>query len=804
MLFHIHNVVGNEVRRSVSCAAIAAVIAFAPTSVYAQEATEAAPTAVQTGSGSSSANVDNMQGDIIVTAQFRSESVQRTPLSITAISGDMLRQRNFSSITDIARSVPNVTMAQGSGIRSGGQMFIRGIGQNDNNFALEPGVGTYVDDVYYGTAYGSAFDLIDVERVEVLRGPQGTLAGGNSIGGAVKLFSQKPTGSDTGYFEAGYGSNKQVNLRGAFDLALVPDTLMLRVSGGLRSDDGYVRRLDFTCDKPALAGKLPHGNNKVDDCQLGREGGQNVKALRAALRWVPSSNIEVNLSADYTRHDDQPGADVLIAVATANVSPVYQAQQMALYGVQMDTRFIPTKKYVSYATFADIPARNLILDPASHSSSWGVTNTIDWTIAPHLTLKSITAYRSVSGDYAGDVDASPLNFNTEYFSQAHRQFTQEVRLNGAIGDLVDWTVGGFYYNAHDRSKGTVDSQNGVPQFGGVFFQQNDPVTNRSYAGFATGVVHVADGLNVTGGYRYTDTRKVYTFSRFDPNPNGAIYVLGIDKLGRSPATVFSRSDFRGSIDYNVTNNFRVYASVTTGFKGGGVNPRPSTPAQQTPLYPEKLTNYETGFKSELFDRRLRLNGAAFLAKYKDLQVSARSLDLNGVLATLFSNVGEATIKGLELEAQGEPVRDLVFNASGSYLHFRYDDLGAAANVPNGPCITCKPIMTPTWKWNAGVQYQFDLGDQGSLTPRVDADYMSKAYSDPSNHSYTAIPARTVFNGRLTWRSAGDPKWEASLQVSNLFDKYYYAVVNDYIGSSQVATAQPGRPREFLFSVRRNF
>ena len=784
---------------AVSLAALsAALLAAAPAMAQSATASPQAEPSNATQEGS-------LLGEVVITAQFRREDVQKTPLAVTAVTGDQLRARNINSIADLSRTTPNVTLAQGTGIRAGGQNYIRGIGQNDFNFALEPGVGVYVDDVYYGTTYGAALDLIDVDRVEVLRGPQGTLAGGNNIGGAIKLFSKRPMGGSSGYFEAGYGSNNQFDLRGAFDATLSPDKLFLRVSGALRSDNGYVDRIDFACANPALAGTLPRQNPTSRSCFLGKEGGQNVRALRTSLRWLPTDKVEVNIIGEVARNDMQPGAEVPIAIVSSGISAAYQAQQQALYGVQLDSRFIPTRHYTSYATFTDLPNRGIVLDPNSYTLAYGVTGIVDWKLGDGMSLKSITGYRDVRGATADDVDGTPLNENTEYFRISHKQFTEEVRLSGrSLSNLFDWTVGGFYYDARERSTGFVDVPFSVPQFGGLYFQQDDPVSNKNYAGFATVVAHVTDKLDLTAGYRWTHGDKVYTFSRYDPRPNGAIYVLGINKLGASPPSKFSRSDYRAVVDYNWTDTFRTYASYSTGYKGGGINPRPSTPAQEVPFGPESLRNYEAGFKSELLDRRLHLNGAVFISKYNDLQVSARTLDRNGVLATIFTNVGAAKFKGVELETIYEPTSRLSLNGAFSYLYFHYDSLGSAAGIPGGPCLSCKPVMAPEWKASGGVQYRFDLAGFGELTPRLDVDYQSKVYSDPSNHEATALPERTVFNTRLTWRPKGDPAWEVALQVSNLFNRYYYVVANDVIGSSGVAVAQPGRPREVFASIRHSF
>jgi len=756
-------------------------------------------------SGTSSAS-DQLQ-EIIVTAQFREENLQQAPLAITAITGEMLRERGTSSVTDLGAAVPNVTFSQGSGIYPGAQMYIRGVGQENFIPSQDPGVGTYIDDVYYGNLFGADFDLIDVDRVEILRGPQGTLSGANSIGGSVKIYTQKPTGSGDGYFEAGYGSNQTTVLRGAYDVSLIPDTLFLRISGGLHRDNGYVTRLDFTCTNPGEAGKLPSMTNVAGDCRLGQEGGEDVSVARANLRWLAADNLEINLMADVDNVTSQPGAEVLLAVNTAAIDPVYQAYNIATYGVPLDNRFATPGKYYTFSTFQDL-SKNVFVNPNGFSNNYGFTGTIDYKLPDNLALKSITSYRRGDGSSSEDADGSPLSASTSLYTFTHRQFTEELRLSGtSFGSFLNWTVGGFYYDAHDVLGGQVDSTDSLFEFGGLYFQVNDRIDSVKDAAYVNLTIHPTDQLSIIGGYRYSHSHLFYTFGRIDPdNPldfPGIVTLFGLNALGAAPVASFNHGDWRAAVEYQWTPDLMTYVSVATGFKDGGINPTPLDVAQELPFKPETLTSYEIGLKSQWFDRRATMDLAAFTSKYKNLQLNALTV-VDGLTDNIFTNAGQATISGVEAEFDARPFKGLMISASGSYLHFKYDSLGAAALVPDGPCLSCTNVLTPEYKGSFAVQYSIDLGQWGSLTPRFSDDYTAKEYAELTNNPVMEIPQRWVANARLAY-ALPNAKWEAVLAVTNVFDKYYYTNINPYwYSGGNTAMGLPGRPREALVSFRHTF
>ena len=291
-----------------SSAALALLTALSAGQAMAQS--QPAPTAKAPGKP----EVNTVE-EVVVTAEHRAENVQNTPISITAVNAQTLEQRGVTNILDLAASVPNVTMRQGgSGSGLSNQTFIRGIGQSDFLFAYSPRIAFYVDGVYFATVYGSTFDLLDVDHIDVERGPQGVLSGRNAAGGAINIVSKKPDGNDGGYVEATGGSLSRFDIKGAIDQTLVPDKLFLRLSGMHEQHDGWVKLENFACENPTLAGKLPNkGTNTSEGCDEGTLGAVNDWAVRGQLRWTPTEHIEDNLSVDYTNSHDTASPDVLTA-----------------------------------------------------------------------------------------------------------------------------------------------------------------------------------------------------------------------------------------------------------------------------------------------------------------------------------------------------------------------------------------------------------------------------------------------------------------------------------------------------------
>ena len=752
-----------------------------------------------------------------MTAQFREQNLQDTPLAITAISGAMLEARSQTSIQDVANQSPSVTLkpqqvAFGAALGAS----IRGVGQFDFNPALEPGVGLYVDDVYFATLTGSILDLLDLDRVEILRGPQGTLAGKNSIGGAIKLYSKKPTDENSGYVSATYGIRNRIDLRGSANFALT-DNVYARISGVSKKQDGFLKRLDFACINPpgsalnpAVGGVPPIVSNGSGSCVLGHEGEVDYRAVRGQLRYK-GDRLEVNLIADYTIDDRKNAASILTFADNSSVQVRTNAPN-----VPYDSRFI-CGRYCNYATYfsgagawAGSTATGYPLlatqgNGRTRFEGYGFSGQIDLDISDEMQLQSITAYRAYNSQFSNDDDLSPLSLSNGQGDLHFHSFTQEMRLNGSFADkAIEYTVGGFYLDQKSVYATFNDVRYApIP----LQYQGNDPVNAGTKAAFLHLTWHVTDALSVIGGIRYTKENKDYTFIRRNRDGTLNPFLGAADGVvGRYSA---DRVDYRANVAYKIDENINVYAQFSTGFKGGGVNPRPFNPAQIRSFGPETLKSYEIGFKSELFDRLARFNAALFYSKFQDIQLVLLSCPQFGGPGpcALTVNAGNADIKGFEAEASLHPARGLSIDGAVSLIDFKYTSIDPAVGGtgnPTGPQFDDYAPYTPRWKWSVGIQYEIDLGAPGSLTPRFDAAYQSTVYSSTTNAPLERIGHYTVANARLTWANSRKDL-EISGEVTNLFNKYYFLTAFNLTGAGAgFSQNQPGRPREWAVTVKKKF
>jgi iron complex outermembrane recepter protein len=767
---------------------------------------------------------DTTLDEVVVTAQFREQSLQTTPLSITAISGDLLELRSQTNIAEVASQAPNVTLKpQGAAFGPSMGASIRGVGQFDFNPALEPGVGIYVDDVYYATLTGSVLDLLDLDRVEILRGPQGTLAGRNSIGGAVKLYSKKATGSDTGSITATYGSRNRVELRGSADFEL-GENLFAHIAGVSKQQNGAIKRMDYGCMNPTSG--VPILTSVRGNCVLGTLGDVNYDAMKLTLRWTPTENVDVGASIDYTNDDRTPAGSVMVqgrgVLNPSNLNNIQPAQGVT--ALPLSTFAVPRGSYYNYATFHNprgtfanySGATNLPTgvtvgmletrpDIRAKFRGWGGSFNIDWKLGERFSVKSITAYRTYDSYFANDNDLSPLANSLGFGTLDFRFFSQEVRLNGAAldDDKIEYTLGAYYSEQTTVYATTQDLRNSttLTQFIG-----DDPVNADSKAVFGHLALHITDPLTLNLGLRYTDEHKDYTFRR--RTYAGALHpVLGaLDGVSRNYDG--SEVDYRANLQYQWTDSVMTYLQYATGFKGGGVSPRPFIAAQAVPFNPEKLKSYEVGFKSDLFGRTLRINGSVFFSQYDDLQLTLASCPQFGPApaCAVVANAGNAEMRGVELEGTLRPTRAWSIDAAASYLKFKYTFINPAAGGPTrptGPQFGMYPAYVPKVKFSVGTQYEFGLASGSSLTARADMSWQGELWANGANAATNRVSPYGVGNARVIWRN-GERDWETSVEATNITNKYYFLTRFDQFAGAGVTDGQPGRPREYALTVKKKF
>jgi len=782
---------GKLASRTSACIAFSVLLTSTSSFAYAQQ-TE----------GSNQARDTEIE-EVIITARKRSESVQATPIAITALSTSQLEQRSLTNLVEVGAYVPNVVMnisPSSSGGGNNAQIYIRGVGQADFLFTTDPGVGIYVDGVFHPRTLGGVMDLLDLERVEVLRGPQGTLFGKNTIGGAISLTSQKPTGDGSGYLEVTTGRYKRLDIRGSYDLAL-SDTLAAKVSVSSKNRDGYGKRLEF-------------GTDKVVDTS----GDDNATSARLALRWTASDDVTVDLSADYTREREKGVPVVLASYDDAGVfgglGGLWNALVGGPGGLIMSSAFVTGDRYTSYATGGN---KNTL-------DSYGFSANIDWTINENLSFKSISAYRAMEAFFNSDTDGSPLQFTETDQVQDQNQISQEFQLVGtALDDRLDWMAGVFYFDEFGRDvnqvrliSGLYDALEGLPGTlngsplsaptapGGpgnpinVLLDVDLDVFNeidiKSYAAFSQGTFHISDKVSITGGARYSYEKKDYFLNHIRHNS-------GVPTVGNTTVTNnWSSFTPMGSIDYQVNDDFLTYFSVTKGFKSGGFNGRPITEGQVDSFNPESVLSYELGFKTDWFENRLRLNAAAFFADYTDMQLGSISADDNGNLVLRIQNAGKAEIKGLEFEMQARPTPNFDIIGSLGYVDFQIKEVDPGVVEIN---LDTKSPKSPDWNASLGMQYTWDISGNASISVRGDWTYQSKTFQDVANTESVASQGYSLLNARLVYENL-EGGWELAVFATNLTDKKY--IVNGYQTLSSFGTTNLiyGRPREWGLSLKKHF
>ncbi len=460
---------------------------------------------------------------------------------------------------------------------------------------------------------------------------------------------------------------------------------------------------------------------------------------------------------------------------------------------------------------------------------WGVQGNVKLTLSENLNVVWISSYRKYQSNFGQDQDATPVPIAQLDNQLNHHAWSQELRFNGKLGNgLLDYTVGGFYFNQRGVYTARVDLN-----YAGIdFIHGPDQTPSTAKALFFNGTLHPTDAWSISGGIRQSWDQKDYTYFRSNPDktvpgPLPCAFFLGAPTagptgVGNAPNCLLlglynvvgqfkgKRTDWRIETDYRFSPEFFVYGSIATGYKGGGVNPRPffgpSNPScsptptpncnQVQSFRPETLTTFELGFKSDLFDRKLRVNGAFFLNKYKDIQLQLTACPAAPCL--LPANAGTADVKGAELEVRANPVPGLTLDGSFSYLDFKYTSILASTRIP----ITNVTAYTPKVTYSVGAQYDWAMIG-GKISARFDGSYQSEIFTDANNSKWSKVDPRFLANARLSY-TTGDKDWQASLEVQNLFNKYYYITVSDATGGLGVETGVPGMPRTWALTVKRNF
>lgn len=758
------------------------------------------PSLAQTQAGQRASNVLE---EIIVTARKREESLQDTPLAVSAFDAKSLLQRNITSLDELGQYAPNVQF-DSSASESGGmgsQIAIRGIGQTDYVVTVEPGVGLYLDGVYIGKSAGSQIDNIGIDRVEILRGPQGTLFGKNTIGGAISVWSKRPGDEVEASLDVTAGNYDRLDVKASVSGPLT-DNFRLQLTAASQSREGHVTR----------------NASAFGDGQ--KEGNVEILYGRVVAELDITEDFLATARFDYTRSNEQANGRILFDVNEAALFPsLHNGIEFPACAPGVDpARFTNPDCFNSqWETSLDSLQNNGRGPNFSDSDVWGASLTLDWDMG-NFNIKSITAFRRV--DIALGQDLTPNGaqyFDYNFHDLQMENTSQEFQLTSSLFDnRLEYLIGLFYLN-----------EDGCQSFGVVF----DPleivsggcVDNTSLAAFAQGTYDITDRLALTAGFRYTDDETRFRPGASDTGPQSVVQVFNPILTVFIPSVVPGApllpfvfvedkfSDFSPTVtlSYDLSDEILTYFSYSQGFKSGGFTMRsfpPIIPGVTTPITdpkliipsfaPEEVEVFEFGAKSELFDQRMRLNVAAFITNYDNVQL----LSVQGVggLVPVTINAGDARIWGVEVESEMIISSAIRMNAGFSWLDNKYLSVSGA----DGITIDDRLANAPKWTATAGATIDIMRNEHGYVYLRGDWSHKASQFKEAKNDPRLLQSSYDLVHASISWESV-DQHWRATFGGTNLTDEIYM-VSGIENGGTGLATATPSRDREWYFRINYEF
>lgn len=790
--------------------------------------------------------------EITVTAEKRRENVQDVPIAITAFSESSLRAKGITDLHGLSALIPNVNLDQGSPFSGSNSVLsasIRGIGQDDFAFNLDPGVGVYVDGVYFARTVGANQSLLDVERIEVLKGPQGTLFGRNTIGGAISIVTRTPGDDFAVQAQATGGSFNRRDVSLMADIPLAT-TVLSTITFSSQFQDGYQRRTPYPSPTPFVTDPVGALHNAGSDEAFDTQGGTNQQVVRAKVVWRASDALTATFSGDWT-HTNQPAtANTILETVTTGPSAVFGAfYNLCLLGIPFldppgstahtallcgpravvgtglwqanlnpnTTRLLYGPAVVNTGKIDTTYATGLNFDKMD---SYGAAATLDWDLNSAFKIRSITGSRRLHWATGADQDGSAANFFETSFAEGQHQLSEELQF---IGDLLNSDlklVGGLYYF---NEGGYIHD---FVTFGGGLLQIDGPNTldTKSYAAFLHADYKVSDKIGVTIGGRFSEDKKTFTGGQQDLNQffykisgcypyNASASLIGApasltcqQALGfpnpSNPNQVYpigenhqNFNEFTPTVNlqFHFTNDVMGYLSYAKGFKTGGWTTRltaplpPGSPAQS--FGPETDQTYELGLKSELFDRQVIVNAAAFLSRYDGVQ-----LTYEVSTSPVTQNAGNAEIKGLELEVQSLLGSHFSLNGNFGYMDAKYTEVSRFAEATTGRYLP----KTPKLKVSLSPDVHGHLANGTTLRFGIDFTHTSEIYNDvqntemlrrPTTDLVNASSAIVAPNGKVTFTVGG----------TNLTDKRFITTGQPQIAGGAIYGTY-NAPREWYATV----
>ncbi|WP_332812880.1 TonB-dependent receptor [Sphingomonas sp.] len=741
--------------------------------------------------------------DIVVTAQKRAENIQDVPIAISAFSGETLEQANISSLEEVQGRTPGLVLNSFSPGQP--EVAIRGVGTKEDGAGASDSTLVMVDGVYFATRTATNLDIFDLERLEVLRGPQGTLFGKNAIAGVINYVTRKPT---LGEFELKV--RQTVGNFGTFDTGAgvnvpIGDTVAARLSFSRRETDGYLTRVNV--GTPAI----PLGTEDDDDI-----GYADRFAWRAAVKWEPSDATSLLLSLDGA--NDDFGTDNREPVGSAGPlhnclcasNPVAvnvaiggtSGKNGGVYSYAGDT--LGFSKRDIFGAMAqldhDFGFATLTVLGAYRDSTF--KNVLDSAGLPPSPIVDLTGAHG--NPNIGLTAPANLGFTfdtIDIVDETGEQLTGEVRLTSPSSQRLKWVVG--LYASHediDRTEGVgfpaLSDASLVPSFGAanMFF------TGKGIAGYGQASFDITDTLSVTGGARYSYEKKEIGVRNDVPGSPNLLLLLRPFALTKGEDS-WKNFSWRISGQYRPTDDIMLYATVSTGFKSGGFTGTATTAETATTAFdPEEATNYEVGAKLDLFDRRLRLNTSAFYLDYSDLQVTRFFQPVGSTFGEFITeNAANAEIKGIEVEMTARPVEWLELGGTYSYLDAKYKDFFGTPDITGtGDFSGNRMRQAPTNVWSAYAQLSHELPSGDVLTANVSGRHQGKVYTNADNNPLDVVGSYTLGDAWMSWRTANG-KWELQAWVKNFTDEAYGTHTYTQRGN-RIAFGTFGPPRQYGLTV----
>ncbi|HPO23084.1 MAG TPA: TonB-dependent receptor [Arenimonas sp.] len=731
--------------------------------VQAQDAGETAKTEKK----DEAATLDSIE----VTARRRTESLQKVPVAVTAFTEDGLRELQASNIDGLQGAVPNLNIVQGRGSSNSVNAFIRGIGQPDALQTFDPGVGMYVDDVYYSRINGAMFSLFDVSRVEVLRGPQGTLYGKNSTGGAIKVITKDPGDATEGAVEITAGDNGRAEGR-FFITTPMSDKASISLAAAKITRDGYIND--------------PVTNKDYND--------EDTEAARIKLALHPSDDFSAVFSVDYTHQDN--------ALTLGRPTAPLVRTDFALGAVTLLTPPLGDYNYQSRTSFGS--------DKGQQMTHWGAAGTLSWNVTPEWLIKSISSYRELETASFIDIDASQFELGDVFVGLNQHQFSQELQFQYDNDSNFQATYGLYYLQEKVPSHQEAYADDLISFFGApVSFLRtiDDDLQTTSEAAFAHINWELSQGWILSAGIRYTRETKDYdrSTSTFWGPPLGAF--SGTFAFTAKDSWTAITPSF--SLKKEFSDKTMAYFSANRGFKSGGFNGRANSPGEVSSFDPEFVWTYELGLKTQSEDGRFQGNAAVFHSDYRDFQARVSEVTNPGAPIPNFTfpvlNAGKLAINGIEFEGVALVGDNTRFTAQAAWLDASYEEFIDPRVVLNPALASLHEHVpfSPEFTARLAATHSFNLASGSMLTLGGDLSYRSETWLSVDNRPELRQGAYTLAGLFGTYDSA-DRNWQIRAGVRNLTNTEYKTDAQEFSSVGNIQTVYYGMPRNWYASFRYNF